>query len=334
MKHTKNLTPGFIFPLALIIITTLTIIIVNVYQRVAVAQPYTRAIIAKEKARMLALGGIEIVLQELTNLYNPQEKQEKKENEPTPSPLAELMQLVNRWHKVPLEKLYKKEEASLSYYITSNLGKINLYAIYDKEAKKYASLASGLEADKLLASLDTWGEKLVQELPSFFEKREYAPQDTTEFLELKSLKELSNSLIPEEKNNPPFFMDTFSLDAHKNGINPFLASTSLKKILGFTQEKQLDKDSEKELKDSISKIKDDTKIETIWNESLSKMDGKKWEDIPEPFKKIFTAQYWPAGFSIMVKAQVGEIHQTIYALIRAEEDTKKKLFFTDRLYWL
>ncbi len=328
--------PGFIFILALSILAMLTILITSVYTKVALYAPYTSALKKREQAKMLALGGIEHAIAQIEQILNPSEKDtgEAKDKKPK-NPLVDLVELLNTWQDISLEDSSDLTSPSLSIYISSEQGKINLSALYDTEKKLFnTDQATGVDYGKMLLELGELGKKIAKELPDFLTKRSYEPQDITEFLSLPAFKEFEHKLCIEKDGTEPYLTDLFTLSSGKKTINPLCASVSLQKALGFSINLKTDKESKEKLNKIIESLGTDGSLEKSWDQGLDKIYQKQWKDIPEQIKKLFTLEYEPFLFSVVSYARVGSLTQKIYALVKQETHDKIKRFVIERIYWI
>ncbi len=333
--HTKK--SGFIFILTLSILSILTVLITSIYNRVVLYAPYASALKKREQAKMLALGGIEIAIAQIEQIINPPEekKTKEKEDKKQKNRLVDLVEILNSWQDINLDDLTEIKNPSLSVYISSQQGKINLSSVYDTEKKLFKiDQTTGVDYGKMLLELGELGKKLVKDLPNFLTKRSYEPQDLTEFLTLSAFKEFEHKLWIKKEETGPFFMDLFSLSSGKKTINPLCASVSLQEILGFSLPTKTDKESKEKLSKIIENLGTTGSVEKAWNQGLDKIYQKEWKDIPEQIKKLFTLEYEPFLFSVVSYARVDSVTQKIYALVKQESHDKIKRFVIERIYWI
>lgn len=348
MSLKKNKNSGYVLILSLMITSALTILITSIYNKVSVYIPYTRALNNQEKAKMLALSGIEIAAASLENIFNidstsesnsvnqdnklaDNNKSDAKENKKDNR--LDLIELLNRWQTFNLDE---KDNNTVDIYISSQQGKINLSNIYDIDKKKYRiDATSNVDAGKFLESLGKIGLGISKELPDFLQKKEFNIQDISELITLRALSDFKNKLFLQKDVDPPFLFDLFCAEETGVTVNPFLFSKSIKNILGFK-----DSDYEKNRdKNNISKILNNispgSSLESVWDNGLNQLYGKLWKDIPENVRKLFTIQFDYSLFSVVSYAKVGSITQKVYAVLQEERIDKKKVkYVIKRIYWI
>jgi len=92
----------------------------------------------------------------------------------------QALDLLDTWHIFSFDAIQAPPDASLEWYISSELGKINLYDLFDAKNKKYKiDQKSKIDLGKMLGEFGELGKKLEKELPQFFQKRSYEPQELT-----------------------------------------------------------------------------------------------------------------------------------------------------------
>ena len=329
--HTKK--SGFIFILTLLILSMLTILITTVYNKVALYAPYSSALKKREQAKMLALSGIDYAIGQIEEILNPPKTEDSNKKEK--KPLGDLVEILNSWQDIDLENISDLNSPSLSIYISSEQGKINLFSLYDTQKKLFnTDQTTGVEYEKMLLGLGELGKKIAKDLPDFLTKRSYEPQDITEFLTLSALKDFEHKIWVEKEEAGPFFMDLFTLSSAKKSINPLSASASLQKTLGLFVPTKTDKELKEKLSKIIENLAPTESLEKSWDQGLDKIYQKQWKDIPEPIKKLFTLEYEPFLFSVVSYARVGSLTQKIYALVKQETHDKIKRFVIERIYWI
>jgi len=332
MIYVRTKTPGFVLVLTLLILSALIVMVTAIYNRVVVYAHYSRTIKKREQAKTLALSGIQCAIQSLENILNKKEEENKAGKK---SSIIRALDLLDTWHTLNLDTVNIPPDTSLEWYVSSEIGKINLYELFDAKNKKYKiDQKSKIDLGKMLGELGELGKKLEKELPQFFLGRSYEPQELTEFLTLPALDTLKNKLFLQKKGKPPFFMDLFSLHEGPHTLNPFCLSVSVKNLLGF----QTNAESKKKLIAALEKLSFGGSLEVEWDKKFAEIYGKSWKEIPETLRKLFVIDPEPFLFSVTSCARVGAVTQKVYALVKQESNKKTnkavKRFVTQHIYWI
>ena len=159
--------PGYIIMLTLLIIAAAVALITAVVRESFSYQRQVKSMQDRVRARMLALSSLELVRSQIS-FIPPKKKEEKgqqqegpvkKEKEETMPQeqqyALKLVPLLNKWHTVELTPGTDAVEGSLSYYIASEDGKINLENLLNdifppKEEKKKEKASDEQKKDSAL----------------------------------------------------------------------------------------------------------------------------------------------------------------------------------------
>src|SRR5579859_3407887 len=138
IQHNK---PGYILVLTLMILAIAIVITTQLFNQGTVHSVYANTVVEREKAKQLALGGIQVAMSVLT----PKESSEQKTDETAQaepkdekrSQLKKLLPALNRWLTFDLKEDIDGIDGQLKICISCEQGKLNLNTIYDFKKKKF-----------------------------------------------------------------------------------------------------------------------------------------------------------------------------------------------------
>lgn len=159
------------------------------------------------------------------------------------------------------------------------------------------------------------------------------PEDPSELLRIKNFDKYKDLLFmnPEASDRSLVIMDLFTTVTPDAKINPFLASRSLKKLLGFTESSD-NKALAKGVKSSMNWASD-------WDKVLAPVYGKTYASLDPAVKEMLSPAFKVTAFSVLSSCQVGSITQRVYALLEVAESNEELapqsiVFRISKIYWL
>lgn len=357
----RSLGQGFILVLTTLIIASSVLLISLVINRVNAYRHLSTLWVDVEKARCIALGGIEIAVSQLMPLYakegaeeekgekpaNKEVKGEKKEPtfEEKTAPARVLLQVLNRWQVFSLKENLEGVEGECHLYISSEEGKINLNTLYDfkkKELKKESPDAKKISAfltDSSRSLFEKAKQKPLQ-FSSVFEKlfkdRKAPLNDVTELLSLPDVARIQETSFIEPESKKVMMTDLFTVSTSTSSVNPLLFSKTVGQLAGLgTPPTTLE---EPKVLEELAALMKAPKIEweTAWQRTLSKIYSKDYRALPETLKPLFATRFEANVFSVVSYGKVGSITQKVCAIIEKNKDTspKNRRFIYKRLYWI
>jgi len=358
--------------------------------------------VERERAEMLALGGINVAIgllaynekddepSQAAGATKPSTGQVKDEGAPkgVKRLLNNALRYLNRWHDFPLTEKndgidglmricitceqgkinineafdFKKMEFKKEYAcITCEQGKININEAFDFKKmefkKEYAQLFKGLV-------LPGWPEgELLNRLTEFFKKRKRKLDDITELLDVPGMNKLGEIFYTPpvkpskgKKGEPQGLtvQDLFTIWTKDDKLDLLWLSNSVSMVLRLRQpladDPTVRKDRYNQFLKSFKKEQAKDWLEN-WK-ILEPWFGEKPKSLAD-YKNIFSKQFGPEVFSVLSCGKVGNVEQSVLAVIRNEEerddsdkqqgkqpqaqkgqkDAKKK-FRVLRVYWL
>lgn len=346
---------GYVLILVFFVISLCTAIVIDVIQRSMIYQNKVYFALEREKARLLALSGIQIALSQVSFI-----QKEKKENQITDEVknnvnqkdkslekkwFDKLLPIINKWQKFDIKE---KSEGIIQLYITSEQGKIDLNYLTQSLTQKKDEIQkekSKNESEKKTFTmlLNEYFQKelkinLIQSLKEIEKKLGKKIDDPSEFLILPEFKKIKDDIfVPlslKKSEKKLYLMDLFTLLNSSGRLNPWFLSNSVAHLLGFQTPEKINIDTLKEqFKPSIDWSKE-------WDKILAPIYGKNFESIEQGIKDMFASQFELTSFSIICYATVGSATQRLYALLVKDKENNKSndqsqsvIFKIARLYW-
>lgn len=350
MMRQKN---GFILVTSIIITTLFVFLATYISYRTTIFSSFSSTTLDRQKAYMLALGGIQIGM---SMLINTKEITDNKtdQSEKTIQAKALLQSILpglNRWQTFELKSDVEGIDGQIKISISSDDGKIDLNSIYNFETHQFlgekTSDRNWKTAMKILFSRieqKTGDQNLFEAFEQFLQKRNQPLNDITELLQIKAFKTLGNKLfyIPSEndqKEHPLYLTDLFTLWSGKKTIQPWLFSDSVCAILELQCSKSDDIDKRRELVQQwLQDFKLDTRWAADWDNLMTPVYGKDYSSLPKNIDAIFDSKFEAHVFSILSLGTYKAIHQRLLAIVeRIKTNSKGTPTFEvkiRKLYWL
>lgn len=338
---------------SLMIISIIIMMTEQMIRSVMVGAGFTKTMVNREHARMLALGGINIAIAQLT--YNKDKKNESEKNKdkdkatekqsevnaeseldadgkkitPLQHFVFNLLSNLNRWQTFELDPKIDGIAGTVKICVTSEHGKININNAFDfkkQEFKKeFISLLGGLEIPGKLKP----GE-FFNKISEFLKKREKKLYDVSELLNVPGLEGFDADpfydppiLLKKEgiqQNKSLALQDIFTIWTDDAKIDPLLLSDALCCILNIARPRADDAKKYKErYKKLAMEFKDDWGKD--WDANWKRLEGVYG---PKPkllsnIKDILVEKFNPKVYSVLSYGRVGQIEQRVLAVIKEIE---------------
>ncbi len=235
-KTTTKTTSGYILIVTLLMIAGMTAIGTYIFLRSSVFLPFMHTMYDREKAKVLAMGGLQIAIQQLSQFDEAESEQttnsqaagqqpagaqtanqqaagqQTKPKQEAGGPLqlfTRIMPIINRWQTFPLQKKIDGIDGSIQVCLVCEEGKINLNRIYNFDKSEFRGQGQpkgdwqkimGLVCKQIEEVLG--GKELFAALEGFLKKRTYPLYDITELLTIKEFAIFRNHVFyqPAHKN--------------------------------------------------------------------------------------------------------------------------------------
>lgn len=364
--------PGYVLALAMGFIAIVSVLVTGLVHRVMVFHRVQYALIDREQARLLALGGVNIAIAQLTNAKNAKKKNDQKQQAQPPkapapgasqqpeddqaqkaSPeeqLKKLVVLMNRWQTFAFDERTDGITGTCEIYIASERGKIDLNSIYDFAQRKFIKLR-GYDGEKICQLV---GEKLssivksgnfAEFLASFLKERGHPLDDLSQLIADKRFASLRDRLFVTPSGGTPTggtptggiaLFDLFTIETQQAQVQPWFISSAVGSILGFQVGKGVDtkiwQKSLEKLPPSMSTIK----WQEDWDKLLFPVYGKEYAKLSGEVKSIFADKFESAPFSVVSYGKFGAFTTKVYAIIEEKMNDQNKAagYGIRKLYWL
>lgn len=364
---TRSSPPGYILIVSLLMLATLTTIATYIMTRGSIYVPFMRTIQEREKAIVLARGGIEIARAQLSYVYDQEESEKSETSKPgeTKKPsinqqiddqlfLMDFIPTINRWQYFGLTEQNDGIDGSIRICTMCEEGKINLNTIYDYKKKQF--IGKGQQTGDWDAFMQEICKKIEQAeggtdvfkaLSSFLKKRTYKLIDVTELLHIPAFSVFkarqryqppSLQHTPDSKA-PLYLADIFTVDSHKKTINPWVFSNALAILLELPTVHADDTVKRLEsVEEWFKEFRQPKTWKTDWTALLQPMYQKDLSHLPKNIEVLFDTSTNPRIFSVISEAQVGTVTRQLYALLeRTKRTHHNKTQYNvqiKKLYWL
>ena len=326
--------------------------------------PHMSAMEHRQKARLLARGGIAFAQSQLGKIVaveqdkkDPQKKTSKPtEQQEAVALLKDILPVINRWQHVDFKFEKDGIDGSIQFFIACEDGKLNINELFDFKAKKFKNDKKGEQSVKaILSKLLGPVEKrmktpeLIATLEAVLAKRGYPLNDVTELLTHKNFTEFKHTqfMVPAKNSNdhadkiPAFILtDLFTTHTQNMAVEPWLFSSSVKRLCGMSVVDDLVKTTKDNdgIVEMLKKFKLKSNWSSDWDEQLKQLYGVAVNQLPKGFTELFTKTFEPRIFSVIVSATVGENTQRLYAIlerIKKSQDTKTLYeIYIRSFYWI
>lgn len=331
--------PAFIMLYVLMMLSLIVFLAHQMMRGVFVGSQFARTMVDREKAEMLALGGVNIAMAQL--LYDPaDEKGEENKSEDANKGaedgkarglkkyVGRLIPHLNRWQEYALTEKIDGIDGVVRVCITCESGKININEVFDftkMEFKKiYEALLKGLEIPGRLQP----GE-MVTRLTEFFKARKRKLDDVSELQQIAALRSLDIFYRPPVKAlkgkksspNPDIALqDIFTTWTADDKIDLLWLSDALCAIFGVRRPLADDALVRKErFNQFLQQFSKDKANDWDANWKVIESIYEQKPKILSELKNILSKEFGPKVFSVLSCGKVGLVEQTLLAVIREEE---------------
>ena len=332
---------SFVLIFTLTILSLTTIITYQLMKLVYVGTHFDQAMVDRENAEMLALGGINLAMSKLL-IKSPfakasgdkdeaeKKKQEKKEFE---NFLKHTLPNINRWQEFDLKEEIDGIDGQVKICISCENSKININESFDFKKNEFKEEYKKFLNTIKFKSGDQTSSKFLKKLTDFLKKRGKKLDDLSE-LQTGALTEIQqffyNPPIRTEKkkdakpNQSLAIQDIFTIWSKTNKIEALFLSDSMCAILGLRRPTSYDSEILKEKFKNVIKNFDqgkDENTEEYWKIVRPIYEGKTKFKIED--KKIFSLRFEPKVYSVISFGKVGNVEQRLLAIIEKNPNYDK-----------
>ena len=344
------------------------VVVTYIGHRSSYYTPFSKMIFNREKAKMLALSGVQIAIAQLA--LAPEKKEQAKEsaaaktattpeaaagesktgkkNSPEKEFLTRILPTLNRWQHFDLTENNDGIDGKISVCLTCEDGKINLNKIIDFKKNTFSGddksgwkgimqeICKAIERTVKGGDLFQAFEKIVKEIKFPF-------NDATELLVRKEFSHFKDVLFYQppttKKQDTIYLTDIFTVWSSSDKIEPWLFSDSINGLLGLPR---VEVDDIKKRKDQvenwIKNFKEKSQLATGLANNFMPMYGKELRTLPKNIDSMLSTTFDPQYFSVLVHGTVGEVTQRVYAILERNKSSQDGNIEYDviikKLYWL
>lgn len=323
--------------------------------------PFSKMILEREKAKMLALSGVQVAIAQLAQ--SPEKKNNQKEqpqtdksgatqttqkNNPERDFLLRILPTLNRWQDFELKEDIDGIDGKISICLMCEEGKINLNRIIDFKKNAFKGTdKSGWKIimqeickaiDRVAKTGDLFAafEKIVKETQIPF-------NDATELITRKEFNHFKDTLFYQpptaKKQDTIYLTDIFTVWSSSDKLEPWLFSDSMNGLLGLPRVEVDDIKKRKEQAENwVKNFKEKSNWQQDWQTILMPMYGKELRTLPKNIDSMLSTTFAPKYFSVLVHGKVGDVTQIVYAILernkQAQGDNIEYEVIIKKLYWL
>jgi hypothetical protein len=354
MELKKNNTRGgYIMIFTLLVVAAAMVVVTYVGHRGSFYIPFARMITAREKAKEIALGGVQVAMAQLVKTVKKEEGkeggQEKQEsNAQEKDFLRRILPVLNRWQVFDLREEVDGIDAQMNVCIMCEDGKINLNRIIDFEKGTfYGDEKSGWKAvmQEICKLIDqnTKGEELFPAFEKIVKDVKHKFNDATELITHKEFQRFKDTLFYRpptgKKQDTLYLTDIFTVWSRSDKLEPWLFSDSINGLLGLPR---VEVDDIKKRKDQVDAWIKNFKIRANWQQDwqtlLMPIYGKELRTLPKNIDSVLKPTFAPQYFSVLVDGKVDDVTQRVYAIVERTKRSQGSNLEYDieikKLYWL
>ena len=353
---------GYVLLVTLMLIALGIGLISTIVQRALSYQRLMHVVVDREKARLLALGGIEIALSQVSFIQEDKPEQENnKEAQEKLTPyqrwLMQLMPVINTWQQVTFSKDKDKLDGTLSLYISSEQGKFDLAKLLEAPSDTSDTGNNKSEKNKAQEQVRAFVNELISKQASGIKLLDTAQQlqkqlgrsleDATELVRDKTVQTAFQDKLfvqqdKQEKKDEKagvYLTDIFTTRSRSGKLNPWFISKSLSTLMEFGY-KHMDQELAKQLRPKMNWATD-------WDKIFKNIYGKPYQSLPQALRDILNTEFEATAFLVISSATVGTVTQKLAALLEKSDflsqpyTTQKAIpgpgssvFAVTKLYWL
>ena len=367
MKKNKQNYPGYIMIFTLLAVGAAMVVVTYIGHRSSYYLPFSKMVLEREKAKTLALSGVQIAIAQLAEV--PEKKEQQKESASAEKPadtssgnasatkktspekefLKRILPTLNRWQDFDLKEEIDGIDGKISICLMCEDGKINLNRIIDfkkntfqggeKSSWKMVMQEACKAIDRIIKGGDLFPvfEKIVKEAKFPF-------NDATELLLRKEFNHFKDILFYQppttKKQDTIYLTDIFTVWSSSDKVEPWLFSDSINGLLGLPRVEVDDiKKRKEQIEGWIKNFKEKSNWQQDWQTILMPMYGKELRTLPKNIDSMMSATFDPKYFSVRVHARVGNITQMVYAILErnkslhGDNDIEYDVIIK-KLYWI
>ena len=241
-----------------------------------------------------------------------------------------LQDNANIFKNLAIQETKKEDSPSMLFlqHVFNRLGSLTQNQI--EPARAYNSLCNFLK-ERAYQLIDVTELLNMPELSYFNQHVFYEPP-----FSFNSSDEMSDQVEQDDKTRPVYLMDVFTLSTSRAKLEPWLLSDSLLAILSFPR--ALVGDIIRREQDVVkwtANFENGVNWSTDWDKTLGQVYEVKFDTFKPEVARSWLNVFNPQAFSVLSHGTVGGVTQKLYAIIKAQMNSKKQTtFVVEKLYWI
>ncbi len=239
---------GSIIIIVMLVLSLIATVTMQLVRRTTVHTHFDKVVRNREKAKMLALGGLNLAIAQLTT--KPQEESrvergKEKGEQPVVKErrafLERVLPLLNTWQTFALDATEDGLAGELKLCLMSEDGKININKIFDYKKgefrKEYVPWLASLQIGE-----DNMRGEFAKNLAKFLADRGRPLDDISQLLNFDDLQTLPLYYEPpkplkqgQEPNGALALSDLFTIHSNRRTVEPWLLSNGMCALFGLRQ---------------------------------------------------------------------------------------------------
>jgi len=348
--------------LTLLIVGAAMVVVTYIGHRGSYYLPFSHMIFEREKAKMLAMSGVQVAIAQLakspegkdqqkkedTKEENGAGKQAKAADSPEKEFLLRILPTLNRWQHFDLREDVDGVDGRISVCLMCEEGKINLNNIIDfKKGAFKGTEKAGWKLimqeickaiDRIAKTGDLFAafEKIIKESKVPF-------NDATELITSKEFSAFKDSLFYQppaaKKQDTIYLTDIFTVWSSSDKLEPWLFSDSINGLFGLPRVEVDDiKKRKEQVEGWVKNFKPRSNWQQDWQTILMPVYAKELRTLPKNIDSKLSTTFDPHYFSVLVHGKVGEITQIVYAILERNKQSQGENIEYDvtikKLYWI
>ena len=340
---------GYILILTLMILSILVILVTGLFYNSTGHQVLSRTLINREKAKMLALSGIQLARSKLSASPKKEDSKVAKDDQKKREDiffLTKILPSLNRWETLNLKEEVDGVDGQIKLSISCENGKININKIYDFSKHKFI-MEGVMNVQKIFEDLNKRirplidGKDFLKGLLDFLQKRKFPLNDVTELLLIPEFSYFQSHVFyepPSKKEDvekwPIFLTDIFTTWTDKLQMQPWLFSDSVIAILGLRRADVNIGQREKSFEQLFKAFKTNAQWAVDWNKILKPLFERDFTSLPKGIELMLDSGFDPNVFSVLSYGTVGEITERIFAILQKQIVDNQATYEVKKLYWI
>lgn len=365
MKMRKN-SPGYIMIFTLLAVGAAMVVVTYVGHRASYYLPFSAMIHDREKAKTLALSGVQIAIAQLAQSdekpaggsakensagkaesaqsNNNQAGEAQKKNSPEKQLLSRILPTLNRWQDFELTEHNDGIDGRIQICLMCEEGKINLNQIIDFKKNTFhgewkvimQEICKAIDRVAKTGDLFQAFEKIVKDAENEF-------NDATELITHKEFSNFKDVLFYQpptaKKQETLYLTDIFTVWSSSDKVEPWLFSDSINGLLGLPRVEVDDiKKRKEQVEGWLKNFKEKSNWQQDWQKILQPIYGKELRTLPKHIDSILSTSFAPRYFSVLVHAHVEKVTQVVYAILERNKDSQGDgtdyNVIIKKLYWI